>query len=79
MLDHFRQGDLHLRASWMFTRMDMLVSWGAFAKALLVRRIGRRAAAMLAALAIGLQVKKDAIEMKEAKRQAWITTTTTLR
>ncbi|QCX48248.1 cation diffusion facilitator family transporter [Ralstonia pseudosolanacearum] len=80
MLDPFRHGEVHLRATWIFTRMDVLANLGVFASGLLVWLTGWRAADLVVGLVIGLYVAKEAIEiLKEARQQACTTKTTTLR
>jgi cation diffusion facilitator family transporter len=70
MLGKFRHGEIHVRATWMFTRVDVLANLGVFTSGLAVWLTGLRIADLLIGLAIGLYVAKEAIELlSEAGRQ----------
>jgi Co/Zn/Cd efflux system component len=61
MLGKFRHGEVHLRATWIFTRVDVLANLGVFASGLTVLFTGHRLADLVVGLAIGLYVVKEAI------------------
>lgn len=63
ILARFRHGEVHLRATWIFTRVDVLANLGVFASGLTVWLTGLRMIDLLAGLAIGLYVVKEAIEI----------------
>lgn len=70
MLGKFRHGEVHLRATWKFTRVDVLANLGVFASGLAVWLTGLRMADLLVGLAIGLYVAKEAFEiLREAGPQ----------
>jgi len=68
-LDTFRHGEVHLRATWLFTRVDVIVNVAVFASGLLVWLTDLRVADLLVGLAIGLYVAKEAIEILGEARQ----------
>lgn len=69
-LGKFRDGDVHLRATWIFTRVDVLANLGVFASGLAVWLTGLRTADLLVGIAIGLYVVKETIGiLREAGRQ----------
>jgi cation diffusion facilitator family transporter len=70
MLDKFRHGEVHLRATWIFTRVDVIANLAVFASGLLVWLTGLRAADLLVGFAIGLYVAKEALEILREARQA---------
>ena len=77
MLDKFRHGEVHLRATWLFTRVDVIANVAVFASGLLVWLTGLRVADLLVGFAIGLYVAKEAIEiLREAGQQKPCTTST---
>lgn len=63
MLDRFRHGEVHLRATWIFTRVDVLANLGVFGSGLIIMVSGLRMADLLIGLAIGGYVVKEAIEI----------------
>lgn len=63
MLNKFRRGEVHLRATWIFTRVDVIANLAVFASGLLVWLTGLRAADLLVGFAIGVYVAKEAIEI----------------
>ncbi|MGA7979215.1 MAG: cation diffusion facilitator family transporter [Chromatiaceae bacterium] len=70
MLGKFRHGEVHLRATWLFTRVDVLANIGVFASGLVVWLAGLQIADLLVGLAIGVYVIKEAIEiLREAGQQ----------
>ncbi|MEW9900850.1 cation transporter [Chitinivorax sp. PXF-14] len=77
MLDKFRHGEVHLRATWIFTRVDVIANIAVFASGLLVWLTGLRMADLLVGFAIGLYVAKEAIEiLREAGQPKPCTTST---
>lgn len=77
MLDRFRHGEVHLRATWLFTRVDVIANLAVFASGLLVWLTGWRMADLLVGSAIGLYVAKEAIEiLREAGQQQPCATST---
>lgn len=77
MLDKFRHGEVHLRATWIFTRVDVIANVAVFASGLLVWLTGLRVADLLVGFAIGLYVAKEAIEiLREAGQPKPCTTNT---
>lgn len=77
MLDKFRHGEVHLRATWIFTRVDVIANVTVFASGLLVWLTGWRAADLLVGFLIGLYVAKEAIEiLRDAGQQKPCTTST---
>lgn len=70
MLEPFRHGEVHLRATWIFTRVDVLANLGIFAAGGAVWMTGLHAADLLAGGVIGLYVVKEAIGiLREADQQ----------
>jgi Co/Zn/Cd efflux system component len=70
MLNEFRRGEVHLRATWIFTRADVLANLGVFTSGLLVLATGWRAPDLVVGLAIGLFVMREAIEiLADANRE----------
>jgi cation diffusion facilitator family transporter len=63
MLGKFRHGEVHLRATWLFTRVDVLANIGVFGSGFAVWLARLRIADLLVGLAIGLYVIKEAIEI----------------
>lgn len=63
MLDKFRHGEVHLRATWLFTRVDVLANLGVFGSGLVVWITGLHVADLLIGLVIGVYVAKEAIEI----------------
>jgi Co/Zn/Cd efflux system component len=63
MLSKYRNGEPHLRASWIFTRADVVANMGVFVSGLVVSLTGARYADLVVGLAIGLYVFKEAVEI----------------
>jgi cation diffusion facilitator family transporter len=63
MLGKFRQGEAHLRATWIFTRVDVIANVGVLASGLLVLLTGFGAIDLVVGAAIGLYVIKEAVEI----------------
>lgn len=70
MLGKFRHGEIHMRATWIFTRVDVLANIGVFVSGLAVWLTEFRVADLLVGLAIGLYVAKEALEiLREAGQE----------
>lgn len=63
MLARYRNGEVHLRASWIFTRADVIANAGVILAALLVRMTHSRFPDLIMGLAIGVYVVKEAFEI----------------
>ena len=63
LLHPFRKGEVHLRATWIFTRADVIANLGVIVAALVVLATGTRWADVVIGIAIGLYVLKEAIEI----------------
>jgi Co/Zn/Cd efflux system component len=70
MLGRFRQGEVHLRATWIFTRVDVIANIGVVLSGLLVLLTGSRFPDLVAGVAIGTYVVKEAIEILGEAREA---------
>lgn len=69
-LGRFRKGEVHLRATWIFTRVDVLANIGVIASGLLVFLLGSRYPDLVVGCAIGCYVIKEAVEiLKEAHEE----------
>ncbi len=70
MLGKFRRGEVHLRATWIFTKVDVLANLGVFTAGFAVWLTGMQIIDLLIGLAIGLYVAKEALEiLREAKEE----------
>lgn len=68
MLAPFRQGEVHLRAAWIFTRADVIANLGVIGAALLVLAMASRIPDLVVGVAIGLYVLREAVEiLREAR------------
>lgn len=63
LLRRFRTGDVHLRASWIFTRADVVANVGVVLSALLVAWTGSRYPDLIVGTLIGLYVVREAWEI----------------
>jgi cation diffusion facilitator family transporter len=70
LLRPFRQGEVHLRATWIFTRADVVASIGVILSGVLVAVSGVRYPDLIVGAAIGLYVVKEAIEILREAREA---------
>jgi cation diffusion facilitator family transporter len=67
-LGRFRRGEVHLRATWIFTRVDVIANVAVIASGLIVLLTAFRFADLIVGALIGLYVLKEAIEiLREAK------------
>ena len=70
MLGRFREGEVHLRATWIFTRVDVIANVGVIASGLLVFFTGSRYPDLVVGTAIGIYVIKEAFEILGEAREA---------
>lgn len=70
LLRRFRTGDVHLRASWIFTRADVVANVGVIGSALLVAWTGSRYPDLIVGTGIGLYVIREAWEILGEARTA---------
>jgi len=70
LLSRFRHGEVHLRTTWVFTRMDVLANLGVFASGLVVSLTHLRYADLVIGLIIGLYVMKEARDILRDATQA---------
>jgi cation diffusion facilitator family transporter len=70
MLGRYREGEVHLRATWIFTRVDVIVNVGVVLSGLLVLLTGSRFPDLVVGAAIGVYVVKEAIEILSEAREA---------
>ena len=69
LLGKFRHGEVHLRATWIFTRVDVLANLAVFASGVVVVFTGARIADVIVGTLIGVYVIKEALEiLREAGR-----------
>jgi len=70
LLRPFQQGEVHLRATWIFTRADVVANLGVIASAVLVWMTGSRFPDLIVGAAIGAYVVREAVEiLREARAQ----------
>lgn len=70
MLDRFRKGEVHLRATWLFTRVDVIVNFAVIASGAIIWLTGWRWPDLFIALAIGAYVIKEGLEIQREAREA---------
>jgi len=70
LLSRHRDGEVHLRAAWIFTRADVLANLGIIAGGLLVMGTGSRVPDLVVGLAIGIYVMREAGEILGDARRA---------
>jgi Co/Zn/Cd efflux system component len=70
MLAQYREGEVHMRASWICTRADVVANFGVLASGLVVLATGWRYADLVVGLAIGIYVAKEAIEIWQQSRNS---------
>jgi len=76
MLAQYRQGEVHMRASWICTRADVVANFGVLASGLTVLATGWRYADLVVGLAISIYVAKEAIEIWQQSRNSGESDTT---
>jgi cation diffusion facilitator family transporter len=70
MLGRYRQGEVHLRATWIFTRVDVIANVAVLVSGLLVMLTGSRFPDIVVGGAIGVYVVREAIEILSEARAA---------
>ena len=70
MLGRFRDGDVHLRATWIFTRADVIANLALIVSGAVVLWSGFRAIDLIVGAAIGCYVIKEALEIFSEARRA---------
>jgi Co/Zn/Cd efflux system component len=70
LLGRYREGEVHLRATWIFTRVDVIANIGVMLSGLLVLLTGSRFPDLVVGGAIGIYVVKEAIEILSEAREA---------
>ena len=70
LLGRYRQGEVHLRATWIFTRVDVIANIGVMISGLLVLLTGSRFPDLLVGGGIRIYVIKEAIEILSQAREA---------
>jgi len=70
MLGRYREGEVHLRATWIFTWVDVIANIGVMLSGLLVWLTGARFPDLVMGAAIGIYVAKEAIEILSEAREA---------
>jgi cation diffusion facilitator family transporter len=68
LLRSFRQGEVHLRATWLFTRADVIANLGVILAGALVLWTGSRFPDLILGAAIGVYVAKEALEILRIER-----------
>ncbi len=76
MLTQYRQGEVHMRASWICTRADVVANFGVLASGVMVLATGWRYADLVVGLAISIYVAKEAIEIWQQSRNSGESDTT---
>jgi cation diffusion facilitator family transporter len=70
MLARYREGEVHLRATWIFTRVDVIANVGVMLSGLVVLLTGSRFPDLIMGGAIGVYVVKEALEIMSEAREA---------
>lgn len=70
LLSRFRKGEVHLRATWIFTRADVIANVGVIFSGVLVALTHSRYPDLIVGFAIGLYVIKEAFEILSDVRKA---------
>ncbi|MFM0176627.1 cation diffusion facilitator family transporter [Paraburkholderia sediminicola] len=70
MLAQYREGEIHMRASWICTRADVVANFGVLASGLVVLATGWRYADLVVGLAISIYVAKEAVEILRQARDS---------
>lgn len=69
-LDRYREGEVHLRATWMFTKVDVIANLAVICAGLLVGFTEREWIDLVVGAAIGAYVVKEALEIIARGRAA---------
>lgn len=70
LLTPFRSGEVHLRATWIFTRADVVANLAVIAAGAIVMLVGWRWVDLVVGAAIGLYVLREAVEILREARDA---------
>ena len=70
MLGRYRTGEVHLRAMWICTRVDVIVNLSVVLSGLFVLLTGSRIPDLIVGAAIGVYVIKEAVEILNEAREA---------
>lgn len=70
LLGRYRKGKVHLRATWIFTRADVIANIGVIVSGFLVLLTRSRFPDLMAGSAIGIYVAKEAVEILREAREA---------
>ena len=70
LLNRYRAGEVHLRATWIFTRADVMANIAVICAAIVVRLTGLDWVDLLVGAAIGTYVIKEAFEILGDSRRA---------
>lgn len=70
LLAKHRSGEVHLRATWIFTRADVVANLGVIMAGVFVLLVKSRVPDLLVGFAIGLYVMKEAVEILREAREA---------
>jgi cation diffusion facilitator family transporter len=70
MLGRYREGEVHLRATWIFTRVDVIANIAVILSGLVVLLTGSRFPDLIVGAVIGVYVVKEAFEILSEAREA---------
>jgi len=70
MLAQYREGEVHMRASWICTRADAVANFGVLASGLVVLASGWRYADLVVGIAISMYVAKETVEIWQQARDS---------
>lgn len=70
LLKRFRHSEVHLRATWIFTRADVIANLGVITSGILVHLTDSRYPDLIVGFAIGLYVIREAVEILKSVREA---------
>ena len=70
MLGRYREGEVHLRATWIFTRVDVIANVAVMLSGLVVLPTGSQFPDLIVGGAIGIYVVKEAFEILSEAREA---------
>lgn len=70
LLGRFRHGEVHLRATWLFTRVDVIANLGVIVSGVMVGLTQSRYPDLIVGGAISLYVVKESLEILREAREA---------
>lgn len=70
ILRRYRDGEAHLRASWIFTRADVVANIGVIVAGLLVLGTGSQVPDLVVGCLVGIYVTKEAVEIQRDSHRA---------